>query len=159
MDELVIEKERKPLEIREMSQLDSAFSLADSIVTKNYLSKIDQCELIDISEMFDTIPVYEHASLFRVKKIVYDRDENNLQKLVNTYASTVGFNSSIAMIINSNGKDVELYLGTTGATNVDSARASAEALANNFIGNFPGSLGRFDDIALDNDQLEALLNN
>lgn len=159
MDELVIEKEQKPLDIREISQLDSAFSLADSIVTKNYLAKIDKCELIDTSGLFDVVPVYEHASLFRVKKIVYDRDENNLQKLVNTYASTVGFNSSIVMIINSNGKEVELYLGTTGAFNVDSARASAEALANNLIGNFPGSLSKYEDIALDNDPLEALLNN
>lgn len=149
MDELVIEKEQKPLDIREISQLDSAFSLADSIVTKNYLAKIDKCELIDTSGLFDAVPVYEHGSLFRVKKIVYDRDENNLQKLVNTYASTVGFNSSIVMIINSNGKKVELYLGTTGAINVDSARASAEALANNLIGNFPGSLSKYEDIALD----------
>lgn len=157
MDELVIEKERKPLDIREISQLDSAFSLADSIVTKNYLAKIDQSKVIDIAG--DTSPVYERASLFRVKKIVYDRDENNLQKLVNTYASTVGFNSSIVMIINSNGKAVELYLGTTGALNVDSARAGAKALASNLIGNFPGSLDKFEEIALDNDSLEALLNN
>lgn len=159
MDELVIEKERKPLDIREIDQLDNAFSLADNIVTKNYLAKLDRCELIDTSEMFDTIPVYEHAGLFRVKKIVYDRDENSLQKLVNTYASMVGFNSSIVMIINSNGKEVELYLGTMGAANVDSARASAEALANNLNGNFPGSLSQFENIALDNDSLELLLNN
>lgn len=158
MDEL-IEKEQKPLDIREISQLDSAFSLADSIVTKNYLAKIDKCELIDTSGLFDVVPVYEHASLFRVKKIVYDRDENNLEKLVNTFASTVGFNSSIVMIINSNGKEVELYLGTAGANGLDSARASAEALANNLIGNFPGSLGKFDDIALDNGPLVTVLTN
>ena len=103
--------------------------------------------------------VYESASLFRVKKLVYDREENNLQKLVNTYASTVGFDSNIVMIINSNGKEVEFYLGTAGANNVDSARASAEALANNLIGNFPGSLSKYEDIALDNSPLESLLNN
>lgn len=159
MDELVINREREPLDIREISQLDSAFSLADSIVTKNYLAKLEQYELIDTTRLFDAIPVYENASLFRVKKIVYDRDENNLQKLVNTYASTIGFNSNIVMIINSDGKEVELYLGTSGAQNVDSARASTEALANNLIGNFPGSLSRFDDIALDNMPLESLLNN
>lgn len=159
MDELIIEKNRNILDTRKISELDSAFSLADSIVTKNYLTKIDQCEIMDTTDSFDAIPVYEHASLFRVKKIVYDRDENNLQKLVNTYASTVGFNSSIVMIINSNGKAIELYLGTMGAFNVDSARASAEALANNLMGNFPGSLERYENIALDNDMLEVLLNN
>jgi len=157
MDDLVIEKERQPLDIRDISQLDSAFSLADTIVTKNYLAAVDHCQIIETAEEFDNLPVYEHASLFRVKKLVYDRDENNLQKLVNTYASTVGFNSNIVLIVNSNGKEVDLYLGTTGAINVDSARASAEALANNVIGNFPGSLSKFEEISLDNDNVETLL--
>lgn len=159
MEDLVIEKDRKPLDIRELSQLDKAFDLADSIVTKNYLAKVDECDVLGTTDLFDLTPVYESASLFQVKKIVYDRDENNLQKLVNTYASTVGFNSNIVMIINSDGKAVELYLGTTGANNVDSARASAEALANNLIGNFPGSISKFEDIALDNKPLESLMNN
>lgn len=159
MEDLVINKERKPLDIRELSQLDRAFGLADTIVTKSYLAKVDECELLDTTALFDEKPVYESASLFRVKKLVYNREENNLQKLVNTYASTVGFDSNIVMLINSDGKDVELYLGTTGARNVDSARASAEALANNLIGNFPGSLSKYEDIALDNTPLESLLNN
>ena len=158
MEELVIDKEKKPLDIREVSELESAFRLADSIVTKNYLSKLENCELLDTSESFDNTPLYEHASLFKVKKIVYDRDENSLQKLVNTYAASVGFHSSIVMILNSNGKDIELYLGTTGANEVSSARASAKALCHNFIGNFPGSLGDFASIALDNLPMESLMN-
>ena len=123
MDELTIEREYKPLDIRDITQLDGAFALADNIITKNYLSKVDKCKVFDTTSLFDSVPIYEQASLFRVKKIVYDRNENNLQKLVNTYASTAGFNSNIVMIINSNGKEVELYLGTTGANNIDSARA------------------------------------
>lgn len=159
MDELTIEREYKPLDIRDITQLDGAFALADNIITKNYLSKVDKCKVFDTTSLFDSVPIYEQASLFRVKKIVYDRNENNLQKLVNTYASTAGFNSNIVMIINSNGKEVELYLGTTGANNIDSARASAEALSSNFVGNFPGSLSDFENIVLDNQPLESLLNN
>lgn len=153
-EDLVIKKEHRPLEVRELSELDKAFDLADNIVTKNYLARLNEYQLIKT----DTSPVYESASLFRVKKIVYDRNENNLQKLINTYASTVGFNGSIVMVINSNGKNVELYLGTTGANTIDSARASAKALANNLMGNFPGSLSAYEDIVLDNQPLEALMN-
>lgn len=158
MDDLVVEREYEPLDPREITELDSAFALADNIITKNYLAKIEQCEILKTTSSFDSVLVYEQVSLFRVKKIVYDREENNLQKLINTYASTIGFNSDIVMIIKSNAKKMELYLGTAGAQNVDSARASAESLANNLIGNFPGSLSKFDDIALDNQPLESLLN-
>ena len=51
MSDLVINKEQKPLDIRELSQLDKAFGLADSIVTKNYLAKVDECELLDTTAM------------------------------------------------------------------------------------------------------------
>lgn len=159
MDEMIIENGKKSLDIRDITQLDMAFSLADSIVTKNYLSVIDRCDLFDTSEEFDKLPIFEQASLFRVKKLVYDRSENSLQKLVNVYASSVGFDSNIVMIINSNGKEIELYLGTTGANTVDSARASSQALFNNIIGNFSGSLDKFEDNVLDNQALESLLHN
>ena len=145
------------LDIRELSELDQAFVLADSIVTKNYLVSLEKCNILNFSKNQNIKDIYEKASLFRVKKIVYDRNENNLQKLVNTYASAVGFNSDIVMIINSTGKEVELYLGTTGAKEITSARASANVLCNNFIGNFPGSLAEFDKIVLDNKPLESLL--
>lgn len=147
------------LDVRELSQLDQAFSLADNIVTKNYLDHLEQYKILNTTQDLDTTPLYEYASLFQVKKIVYDKDENSLQKLVNTYSASVGFNSNIIMIINSDGKKIELYLGTAGAQNIDSARASAESLCNNFIGNFPGSLSKFDEIALDNRPLEILLSN
>ncbi|MCD8151279.1 MAG: DUF87 domain-containing protein [Clostridiales bacterium] len=158
MDDLVIDKEKKPLDIREFSELENAFALVDSIVTKNYLSKLDECNLLDRSAQLKVLRLSESASLFRVKKIVYDRNENSLQKLINTYASVAGFNSNVVMIINSNGKEVELYLGTTGANDVSSARGSAKALCNNFVGNFPGSLGAYEDVALDSVPLGSLLN-
>ena len=146
------------LEVRDMSQLDQAFSLADNIITKNYLDHLEQYKVLDTSRELDAKPLYEYASLFHVKKIVYDRDENSLQKLINTYSASVGFNSNIIMIINSDGRKIDLYLGAAGAHNVDSARAGAESLCNNLIGNFPGSLAKFDEIALDNRPLENLIN-
>lgn len=155
MEELVIEKENVELDIRELKDLDDAFLLADSIVTKNYLSRLDKCSLLDVSNEIESEIVTEHASLFRIKKIVYDRDENNLQKLINTYAASAGMNNSIVMIVNSDGKTVELYLGTTGANETSSARVSATALNNSFSGNFPGSVGEI----LDSDNVVSLLNN
>ena len=159
MSEAMLDTEKQSLDTRELEELDLAFSRADSIVTKNYLSILENSKLVETDSDFDKIAIYERASLFRIKKIVYDRDENNLQKLVNTYAATIGFDSSIVMVINSDGKEVELYMGTTGADEVSSARAASNALCNNLVGNFPGSLGNFDEIVLDNSQLETLLEN
>lgn len=155
MEEFINDREKQPLDVREFNELNEAFFLADSIVTKKYLSYIEQCTLVPLSEEVETQIVTEHASLFRIKKIVYDRDENNLQKLVNTYAASAGIGSNIVMIINSTGKEVELYLGTTGAVETSSARAVAQALNNSFSGNFPGSIGEL----MDSDNVVSLLNN
>ncbi len=159
MGNIEVSKENKVLDGRDFEELDRTFALADSIVTKNYLSQLDTCSLLDTSQEFDAACLSSHASLFRINKIVYDRNENNLQKLVNTYASALGFDSNIVMIINSNGKEAEIYLGITGANEVSSARGSAKALCSGLIGNFPGSLAPYDEIALENTQLESLINN
>lgn len=145
------------LDTRELSELDDTFALVDSIVTKNYLSRLDTCSLYDTTPEFDEDPLKDHASLFRVEKIVYDRNENSLQKLVNTYASTAGFGSDIIMVIHSSGREAELYLGTAGAGEITSARGSAEALRNSLAGNFPGSLRDDDELLLEGDALKILM--
>lgn len=157
MEDFVMEHEKKSLDIREFAELEDAFALADSIVTKNYLARLDACSLLEPSEEQDHKPLREQASLFRVRKIVYDREESSLQKLVNTYASAVGFDSNLVMILDSDGKETALYLGTAGAREVSSARGSAKALCGSFSGNFPGSLGKYEDIVLDSAPLEELL--
>ena len=69
MRDLEIEKDQKPLDIREISELDHAFALADSIVMKNYLAKVDTCQLLDTLSAFDERPVYESASLLGLRRL------------------------------------------------------------------------------------------
>ncbi|MCM1167369.1 MAG: DUF87 domain-containing protein [Lachnospiraceae bacterium] len=146
------------LDIRPQKQLEKAFVLADNIVTKNYLSTLDGFPPVKPPAELVNSDVCKYASLFNVKRIVYDRDENTLQKLVNTYASAVGYGCGLAMIINSSNKETELYLGTIGADGISEARSSANALCQNFMGNFPGSLQAPENALLNNGPLEALLN-
>ena len=87
------------LDIRKKTKLDNAFMLADNIVTKNYLSLLDSFSPVAPPEELIKSDVCKYASLFNIKRIVYDRDENTLQKLVNTYASSVGYGSGLVMII------------------------------------------------------------
>lgn len=155
------QEEKDTLDQRNISDLEKAFSLADNIVTKNYINALDIQPIIDPADYlpdFFEKPVSEHVSLFPVKKIVYDRNENNLEKLVNMYAAAAEFDNNLVMIIHSDGKIVELYLGTSGSQSVDSARTSAEALSRMLLGNFPGSLSNgSEDIRLDRQPLESLI--
>lgn len=157
MEEFAMEREKAPIDIRDFGEMENAFLLADSIVTKNYLANLSEGEVLKTTEELKTLDVSKYASLFQIKKIVYNKEENNLQKLINTYASMVGFGSNIVMILDSNAKEVSLYLGTTGGNSIDETRARAQALWKSFYGNFPGSLPADDNILLENDQLNALM--
>lgn len=150
-------EKRSSLDVREESDLLKEFKLINSIVKKDYLSNLNDYKIIPYFDVYEKKPIYEHASLFKVQKIIYNKEENNIYKLINTYASMIGFGSNIVMIVDSDGIKTELYLGITGADGVSSARASSKALYKNLIGNFPGSLDEFEDICLDNYLLEALL--
>lgn len=147
--------QRDTLDVREMDELTEAFSLVDDIVSKKYIEDLENYDLVEADEALKMSLLEETASLFKVDKIVYDRNENNLQKLVNTYLSAIGFGSDLVMLINSDGDNVDLYLGTTGGANLPSSRANGKALRGNFIGNFPGSLEE-DDI-VDNDELKDVV--
>lgn len=141
-------------------EMAKAFELADRIVTKDYLASLTQLNIQKLPQE-NTPALHTCASLFPITKIVYDRNENNLQKLINTYASAVGFNSNIVMVLHSDGKQTELYLGVTTADGLaDAARPGAGALRGNFMGNFPGSLSddqKAEGGLLDNAPLENLL--
>lgn len=138
------------------NELIKAFELADNIVTKNYLDKLQNLKPVRMpSELADKIG--KSARVFKIDKLVYDPDENNLQRLVTTYAAAAGFGSNIAMIIDSDGLKVDLYLGTCAAEQLNDVSARTNSLYKNFVGNFPGSLRRYETVLQDNDVLESLL--
>ena len=126
-----------------------AFTTADNIVTKKYLGNLSELSLMVPENEVTNQGIKSTCSLFKINKIVYDKNENILHKLLNTYSIATGINKNLVMIITSDGEDISVYLGTTGSKEISEARASSDILLNNFLGNFPGSEGEL----LDNDKL------
>ncbi|MBP3837040.1 MAG: DUF87 domain-containing protein, partial [Pyramidobacter sp.] len=141
---------------RSSEELNDAFALADFIIRKNYLALLEELPVIEPDKSFVEAEVRDSVSLFNITKLVYNKDENNLQKLINVYSSLVGMNSSLAMIVNSNGIKVDVYLGTVGASDIGTSRMNAEALLKTLQGNFPGTDVLNGDI-LRNDELKNVI--
>ncbi len=132
--------------------------LADSIVTKNYMGLLENFVPKNVDILEEYMPS-DNIGLFKVDKIVYNKNENNLQKLINTYVSTVGAGNNLVLLIKSNSKKVDIYLGITGSKD-DSGfdiRFKAKKLYKNFMGNFPGSLEDSDLPLLDMDPVNDLI--
>lgn len=132
----------------------------DNIVSRNYLRNLSQLPIRDLPENLRNIRVGNSACLFPIKRIVYDREENNLQKMMNIYVGAASIGANLAIIIHHPevGKDVEIYFGVCGEENRDSANAKANIFYNNLMGNFPGcQTGKQENQFLTPDEANALV--
>lgn len=139
-----------------IEDLYAAFEAADNIVLKKYVSKLSQTPCIEMSDELKKIGIGENVSLYRVAKVVYDKNENVQDKLTTVYSTIFSLdNCSLVMLLDGHKSYVDLYLGVVTRNliaqvgkDADIVRMSAvdkklvengRVLSNAFIGNFPGT--------------------
>jgi hypothetical protein len=139
------------LDVRRQADLQKSLSVAEEYLGKNYLMDLTQHELVSIPLHIKNISVRQNIRLLRVNKIVYDKKEDITEKLINIYNTVGNLKSSLVVIIDSDGTEVDLYIGVR-SENVSAAK---EGLEKSFKGNFPGTELR----NLRNNDIEKILDN
>ena len=148
---------RDTLDVRDTNDLLSAFELADNIVQKNYISEIQKLDIEEPTKEFLKKKVGSGMRMFKIDKIIYDKNENNLQKLTNVYNMAHSQDLSIFLLLNSDGAEVQMYLGICEEDSPSRQKMGLETLFNGFMGNFPGSLDSFDKVKLEKEESEQVL--
>ena len=136
--------------------LEQAFTRAEYVVNKTYLANLSTKNCVVRNDM-NMQPVTTHTRFFKVDRIVYNKDENTLQKITSLYTAAHSIGLNPTLLLHSDGKVVDLYLGVN---NVQGGPDSAlSALYNNFQGNFPGSVtGECSEHCVIDTELEKKLN-
>ncbi|GEN81838.1 ATP-binding protein [Sporosarcina luteola] len=137
------------LAIREEEKLQRSFTLAEELLERTYLHNLTKYEVSPIPAHIANITVRQNIRLFQITKIVYDKNEDVTEKLINIYNTVGSLGSSLALIIDSDGKEVQLYIGIRSG-NVLSAQ---DGLEKSFKGNFPGTQLK----NIRNSQIETLI--
>ena len=70
-----------------LDDLYAAFEAADNIVLKKYIEKLSDTPCIEMPEDLKSIEIGENVSLYRVVRVVYDKDENTQDKLTTVYST------------------------------------------------------------------------
>lgn len=130
--------ENSSLEVRRQQELESALLEADNIIMKKYMNGISQYEIQDIDLELSAVDLNTVFRLNRVEKLVFNTDENNLEKLMNVYNAVGLCGGSIVNIIISDGKTIEYYIGTR-AENMNEIATCQDTLVSALSGNFQGS--------------------
>ena len=131
------------------------FMRRSNIVLKKYVTSLSEAPCIEMSDTLKQIEIGSDVTLYRVGRIVYDKNENIQDKLTTVYSTIFSLkNCGLVMMVHGSREETELYLGIVvrdfytrqDADNkpmlavVSKKRDDyGRVLENTFEGNFPGS--------------------
>lgn len=94
-----------------MDQLSLRLAEAEEMIRRTYLARIGNCEIVPFEEM-NLLPASSETVRFAViSRLVYDNKESTLENLLNIYTAVGSAGYGMVILINSDGKSTELYLG------------------------------------------------
>ena len=149
--------EVKELDPRKTEDLFRAFENADFIVRKRYRSDLERYSICDVPEWLTkvipsinesgttTYQLGDNIQLVKVEKLIYNKKENLSDKLTTVYHTMSSFeNTSVVMLVVSDGKCADLYLGVAervenGQIDINARGNKLATLKTSFEANFPGS--------------------
>ncbi len=138
-------------EVLKVDDLKKSFQSVEEVIEKRYLENIsDYPILTSIKE----IQPAKNVRLKKVRKIVFDKNEDIQDKLTSVYTTINSLGGSAIMIIYSNGNEIEIYLGTKKSENKD-LKLLENGYFGSLSGNFPGC--KIEEKFL-NSEIEELVN-
>ena len=129
--------DNKVLDIRDKKELVRSLNNVDTFVMKKYLPNLTDFQVVPLKDNLANKNVTEYIRLYKIEKIVFENDENNQSKLATVYQAVHGLGSSIITIIDSDGVNINYYIGVKSLNG--SLSASKSILEKSFCGNFLGS--------------------
>ncbi|TYC86549.1 DUF87 domain-containing protein [Acetobacterium wieringae] len=131
---------KNELDVRDYHDLSRSFISASEIITKNYLAKLESYAIAELPNELGIIEeVCKFTRLFKISKLVYNKDEHFLDKLSTILNGLYTIKSTVITIITSDGFNVDLYLGTVNKTELQDTSNMGKFLNGSFCGNLPGS--------------------
>ena len=158
---------KKDIDVLSHEELDKALSQIDKVIMRKYISNIDKRPVFLPSYDVSFEPVADsnapvcvvgtNVMLAKLTRVVFDKDENILDKLTTAYCATAMYESAtLVMLLKSNGQNIDVYLGTVCKKTDDSfvPQKQITALVRNFEANFPGS--KVQEVADSNERMNIV---
>ncbi|MDE6088833.1 MAG: ATP-binding protein, partial [Oscillospiraceae bacterium] len=132
-------------------QYQFALELTNDIILKNYLYHLTENEICPIDD--NKIDLND-IRIFKITEMVYQNQEYSTYKLASVFSSVQNLECSIAVIIDSDGKKTEFYMGIR----TDDKKFDAESLKNILKGALSGQFPGVQTKDLSGTEKEYLLN-
>lgn len=125
-------------------QLAQGFNVADIYLNRKYLENFSAAPIISPPKSVLDI---SKLRIIEITKLVFDEDEKFTDKLMSVYSALHNLNSSVALIIDSDGDKVHFFMGIRSD---DNTAVAGDILESTLKGNFPGIV--FNSMLVDDTQ-------
>ena len=136
------------------SNFRKTLEIIDDAILKNYVTNLDQLVPEKSQDQEKLSKTVQNVRMYRITKMVYEKNEFSLHKFTSVFNSLSHINTSVFVMIDSNGLETEIYTGVKSEDKRRTASSTGKLLFNILKGQFPG-------IELENkfeNEIEDLLN-
>ena len=120
------------------TELVQVFNSLENIVFKSFLEQLEDASVYSPAGD-DGV---DRIKLQKIERIVYDKDEDNIEKLNNVFSAVHSTEGSVCFVLKGNKEKTDLYIGTKySGSDKNYADEPMESLENAVKGNFPGIVG------------------
>ena len=98
-------------DVRDNLELSNALLTAKDIVTTEYLYHLENYEVYELPDELKEVDISAFVRLYRFKKLVTDKEENTIDKLVTVLNAAYSSRATVVTIIRGTPDEVEYYLG------------------------------------------------
>ncbi|MBR1814791.1 MAG: ATP-binding protein [Lachnospiraceae bacterium] len=127
----LIKREQEQKE--ELRKMDEALQVSNIFVNKGYLNMFSSAEILPGNRAL--LENTQKIRLFRMTKVVFDPEEDVLDKLVSVYSALYNMNANTAVILKGKPDTLEFYFA---CRSDDAAPLAGAILESTLVGNFPG---------------------
>lgn len=113
----------------------NAMRLVDDIVLKNYLTKLNQMDIVPCADK-----KMDNVILFKINKMVYEKDEYATDKFISVVSAMTYADCSIFLLVEGLGDTTDFYLGIKSSDDKRGHSSIAATFKNSILGQFPGAV-------------------
>ncbi|RSK29283.1 ATP-binding protein [Bacillus sp. HMF5848] len=144
MDNELIQSQGGELVYQNLSlaeQLDVKLDIIDEMIRRRELSRLTEMEIASFENL--GLPALEedfinNVRLHKITEMVYQKGERVTDKFTTVFNTLQTYKSSVFVVIDSNGKQTDFYLGVRSNGDNRSTVTLGDTLKNTLVGHFPG---------------------
>lgn len=119
-----------------INRAETALSMVDDIVLKQYLTKLENMEVISPAKS----EIGKDIILYKITKMVYEKDELVTEKFTSAISAMTYVNCSIFLVADGYANHTDFYLGLRSDDSQRTLRSVAETFKASIEGQFPGAM-------------------